>query len=285
MSSGLSAADASSRRAYWSSQMDQAAAFMDAAAAVPVVDDGQPMVSLTQAAADAGVQVLFSDTPYNTGHQRVFALRQGLVPGFLGAAREMNHRGWVMKVEDGYRSVDMQTHVGRQPGVFDFILRKTIWELDGQMPTAEFFLKRYRALVALTPKVGTHTSGSAIDISVYDQTTGQEIDRGGPYLEVSELTPMASPFISPQAQANRQAIVDIMHRHGLYAYPFEFWHFSGQDAYEPLLTPHGQALHAPIHWPGPGHNPVLIPDPLTSLQTPALIDQLIQQARQRLPNL
>ena len=91
-------------------------------------------------------------------------------------------------------------------------------------------------MVAAAPKVGTHMSGSAIDISVCRLDNGQEIDRGKPYLEMSELTPMASPFVSAEARANRAAITAVMARFGFVAYPWEFWHYNKDDAYDHHLN-------------------------------------------------
>lgn len=75
----------------------------------------------------------------------------------------------------------------------------------GQTPSPEFMFRRCRALVASVPKFDTHMSGSAIDISVMhlDEPT-RDVDRGAPYPEMSAMTPMASPFVSEQAQRNRR---------------------------------------------------------------------------------
>ena len=64
-------------------------------------------------------------------------------------------------------------------------------------------------LVAQIPKTGTHMSESAIDISVLDRTTGAEVNRGKPYLELSELTPLNSP---EEIQAEIQAAMDRQRR-------------------------------------------------------------------------
>jgi D-alanyl-D-alanine dipeptidase len=54
-------------------------------------------------------------------------------------------------------------------------------------------------------------------------------------LELSELTPMESPFISEAAAANRREITAIFASHGFVTYPYEFWHYNAGDAYEGLL--------------------------------------------------
>lgn len=237
------------RRAYWAKLMDEAFEFMETMRTYPVEECGEGFVSLPDAVAAAGVEVQFSTSKIALDLDRMFYLREGLIAGFIGAAREMNQRGWILKVEDGFRSLEMQANLSRKPSVFDAVLKTTIWELDGQPPTPEFMLKRLSALTATRPKIGTHMSGSAIDISVFERESGVEVDRGRPYLEMSELTPMQSPFVSAQALENRNAITAIMERHGFVAYPFEFWHYNGGDAYDEYLNKTGKpARYGAVHF-------------------------------------
>jgi D-alanyl-D-alanine dipeptidase len=202
----------------------------------PVVECGEQLVSLPDAAREGGVEVAFSERPHAHGLPRIFVLREGQIASFIDAASRLNRRGWVLKVEDGYRSREMQKYQGRMPALFDLILRKVVWELDGRTPEPDFFFRRLLTLVAQIPKTGTHMSGSAMDISVLERATGMEVDRGSPYIEMTERTPMNSPFVSSQARGNRQEITAIMRESGFVEYPFEFWHYSSGDVYEQLLN-------------------------------------------------
>jgi D-alanyl-D-alanine dipeptidase len=232
--------DNAARRSYWAGQLDEAHAFMMRVRDYPVAECGEPLASLADAAREAGVAVAFSDRPHVHGRPRNYLLREGLIARFVDAARRLNHRGWILRVEDGYRDLAMQTALGLQPSVFDVVLRKVTWELGGQTPEPAFLLKRLLTLAAQIPATGTHMTGSAIDISVRDRSTGEEVDRGGPYLEMSERTPMNSPFIGPQAGRNRQEITAIMRESGFVEYPYEFWHYSSGDAYDQCLRGTGQ---------------------------------------------
>jgi hypothetical protein len=212
------------RRAFWIEQSEQACDFMmKKILPYPVVESNEPFVSLREASAQAKVTVLFSDQQHVNNLERLFYLREGQIPGFLEAAKEMNLRGWAIRVEDGFRTREMQKYLGREPKVFDAILQKVIWELNGKTPEPELMFQRCTGLVATVPKFATHMSGSAIDISVMllDDVT-VEVDRGGPYIEMSERTPMKSPYISSEAQKNRDEIAAIMLKHGFVAYPWEF---------------------------------------------------------------
>ncbi len=273
------------RRAYWTSQFDEAHDFMMRVMEFPVVECGEKLVPLALAAAEASVDVAFSARPHVQGMPRLFLLRQGQIRGFLNAALEMNRRGWVLKVEDGFRNRTMQKFVGRTPAVFDAILKKVLWERDGRVPDAAFVFKRVMTLTAQMPKIGTHMSGSAIDISVLDRATGKEVDRGVPYLEMSERTPMASPFISAAAKRNREDITAIMGNAGFVAYPYEFWHYNSGDAYERILRGSGAAaLYGAVDVdPATG---ILMPmaEPTEPLNDLTEIEAEIQASLQRLPS-
>jgi D-alanyl-D-alanine dipeptidase len=213
--------------------------------------------------------VQFSQRPHVRGLPRLFVLREGQIPGFIGAAAEMNERGWVMRVEDGYRTAEMQKYLGRTPEVFDAVLATVLWELGGELPTPEFMFRRCSALVASVPKFGTHMSGSAIDISVmHADDPAREVDRGAPYLEMSALTPMASPFVSEVAQRNRRDITALMRRHGFVDYPYEFWHYSSGDAYEQVLLKTGApAIYGAVNRDATNNAVTPLPQPDTPLNS------------------
>jgi D-alanyl-D-alanine dipeptidase len=224
------------RRKYWIKQVELAYDFMEKMHKYPVKECGEPMVSMRQAVKDARLTVKFSDTKIANKYRRVFYLREGLIKNFLAIAKELNDRGWFLKVEDGFRTRNMQRFVGMQNCVFDVILKKVIWEQNGEVPSPELMLRRFSAFIATSAKVGTHISGSALDISVYQASNLSQLDRGGRYLELSELTFMDSPFISEKATKNRREIRRILKKYGFIAYPFEFWHFSQGDAYSEYIT-------------------------------------------------
>ena len=228
--------DEDARRTYWVEQMDAAYDFMMVIAGYPVEECGEAMAPLPNAAEEAGVEVIYSETKNVRNLDRIFYLREGLIASFVALAREMNERGWTLKVEDAYRSRGMQKLLARKENIFDVILQRVIWEQRREIPSSQQMLRRVTALVATSPKVGTHISGSAMDISVLDRDTGAEVPRGGPYLELSELTPMASPFVSLEARKNRDEITALLKRHSFTAYPYEFWHYSQGDAYDEYLN-------------------------------------------------
>ena len=275
--------DESQRRSYWAAQLDEAHDFMMRVMDYPVEECGERLIPLPDAADEASVEVYFSERPHVKELPRIYVLREGQIAGFVDAARRLNSRGWGMRVEDGYRSRTMQKCVGLEPYIFDVVLRKVIWELDGQTPDPDFFFKRLLTLVAQIPKTGTHMSGSAMDISVLDLNTGDEIDRGGPYIELSELTPMNSPFISREAMTNRQEITAIFRESGFVEYPYEFWHYSSGDAYEQILLATGRpARYGAVDFDTATGRMTPIENPREHLNSPAEIQAEIRASLERL---
>ena len=271
--------DEERRRRYWSDEMDAAYRFMLAIRDHPVAESGEPLSRLPDAAAAAGVKVYFSPLPHVRGLPRLFFLRAGLVADFLAAAAEMNGRGWALRVEDAYRTREMQKYNALRPEVFPAVLAKTRWELGGAMPDLELFRRRLAAMIAMSPKVGTHCSGSAVDVSVLTLDGRAEVDRGAPYLEISELTPMGSPFVSSEAAANRVEITAIMARHGFRTYPYEFWHYNKGDAYDEHLAGSGRpARYGPVDLDAATCAVAAVPDPAAPLNSEEELGARIAEA-------
>lgn len=270
------------RRQYWREQMDAAYQFMLAIQDYPVAECGEPLAGLPEAAATAGVKVLFSPLPHVRGLPRLFFLRRGLLKDFLAAADEMNRRGWALRIEDAYRTREMQKYNALRPEIFPAVLAKTRWELGGRMPTLELMRRRLAALIAMSPRVGTHCCGSAIDVSVWTLDGSAEIDRGAPYMEVSEKTPMGSPFVSEEARKHRAEITELMARHGFRTYSFEFWHYNKGDAYDEHLSGGGKpARYGPVDLDPATGAVTSIPDAAAPLNTEQEIGELIERAMGR----
>jgi len=275
--------DVAARRAYWAEQMDAAYNFMMAILEYPVEECGEGMTSLPEVVQAEGVRVEFSATKIARNLDRVFYLREGLIKDFVAIAREMNKRGWVLKVEDGFRSREMQKYLALRENVFDVILQKVMWEVEGDTPSPDLLFRRMSALVATIPKIGTHMSGSAIDISVLHAGDLLEVDRGGPYIEMSELTPMTSPFVSAEAAQNRAEITALMEKYGFLAYPYEFWHYNKGDAYDEFLSKSGRpARYGAIDFDPASGSISPIPNPKEPLHSLKEVQRYIEQALDRL---
>jgi len=270
------------RRKYWAEQMQLGYELVQTMMPFEVRDCGEGFASILNEASACGVEMLFSDSKIAGDLDRVFFIREGLVNDVMSAGRAMNERGWMLKIEDGYRSLEMQRQLGRKPEVFDAILQKCIWENGGELPPVELVFRRALVLIANIPKTGTHMSGSAIDISVFRRDDSSEVWRGNPYLEMSERTPMRSPFIEAGDLANRLEITALMEAHGFVHYPHEFWHYNQGDALGHVLS--GQpapARYGPVDWDPLANRVTPCEDPVGPLNPMAVIEDEIEAAMQR----
>ena len=275
--------DEVARVAFWVEYMEQSYALAEAIMRHPLQESREGFASIPAAAEEAGVDLRFSTTRLAGQFERLFFIRESLIPDLMAIARDMNARGWVLKIEDGYRTRQMQTALGRAPAVFDRIVQACIRECGGGRPPVELVFRRAMCLVANVPLTGTHLAGAAVDISVLRRDDGSEVWRGKPYLEMSECTPMDSPFVNAEERQNRQEITRSMERHGFLHYPGEFWHYDKGDSLYQIQARTGQpGRFGPVDW-DPATNAVTpFEDPRALLTPLDVLESLIQQATQRL---
>jgi len=119
------------RRVYWSIQMDEAFLFMQMIQKQKVDDCGEKLVAMQEVVIDSGVEVRFLAAKHVDGLNRQFYIRTGLIDSFIGAARELNDYGWMMRVEDGFRNRHMQSRLALDPVVFEQVFRCCVWECRG----------------------------------------------------------------------------------------------------------------------------------------------------------
>lgn len=274
--------DIAARRAYWAEQMQLGYELVQQVMEFPVHECGEGFASLRDAVEQEGVEVQFSESKIAGELDRVYFIRESLVKDVIEIAREMNSRGWILKIEDGYRSLEMQGQLVRKRELFDAILGKCIWENGGEIPPVEMVFRRATVLVANLPKVGTHMSGSAIDISVFHRDDGCEVWRGNPYLEMSERTPMRSPYVESEFIQNRLDITSILESHGFIHFPFEFWHYNQGDAMGNILSGKtSPARFGPVHWDPHTNHVTPVDNPRNPLNPLPVIQQEILAALER----
>jgi D-alanyl-D-alanine dipeptidase len=228
--------------------MEAAWEFMQRLLEYPVRECGEPLCPLPPRAADAGVEIAFAPGRKLGLFDRVFHVRDSLVEKLLAVAEAFARGGFVLRIEDAYRSPETQARGARSEYIVRAVLEKVLWELDGRPPTPELVFRRLAVWTATTPKFANHTSGSAVDISV-QRRDGAPLDLGGVYPELSLRTPMASPFVSEEVRRNRRMVCDLFAAEGFVPYPFEFWHFSQSDADAEMISHTGRAgRFGPVHW-------------------------------------
>lgn len=275
--------DEDARRSFWTEHMERSHHLLQAMTEYPTTESGEGFASIPDAAEAAGIEMLFSTSKIAGDLDRIFFIRASLIPDLLAIAGDMRRRGWLLKIEDGYRTQQMQTELGQKPVVFDMIVGSCRWELGGETPPLDLIRRRSTCLVANYPNRGTHTMGAAVDISVFELDTGAEVSRGKSYLEMSEYTPMDSPFVSDKEQQNRREITALMELHGFLHYPGEFWHYNKGDALYHYMAKTGQpAPYGPVHWDPASNQVTAYADVSSPLTPPAEMSAHLDAAIARL---
>ena len=271
------------RRKYWTDYMNRMDALIDELLDYPCEECGERLGSIPEAIDAAGVEAMYSDSLICDEFERIFVIRENLLPDLVTIASDMNERGWILKFEDGFRTEEMQTRLGRSREAFDRVVRSCVWESDLQRPPADLVFKRARVMIANYGRGGTHMQGSAVDISVFNRQDGSEIWRGCPYLEMSELTPMDCPFVSEEDHANRLAITEVMERNHFTHFPGEFWHYNQGDALDQILRKTARpGRFGPVHWDPVTHRVTPYEDPLQPLNSFEDVEAEIDVALARL---
>lgn len=74
-----------------------------------------------------------------------------------------------------------------------------------------------------------HSTGAAVDLILFDLTTGEQRDMTSPWPWDDESAPTAKEGLSEAAQRNREILVTALTGVGLVNYPGEWWHWSYGD--------------------------------------------------------
>ena len=79
--------------------------------------------------------------------------------------------------------------------------------------------------VADPAKGSRHNRGAAVDLTLIDLRTGQELTMPTPYDDFTSHARQDFMELPPEAIANRAKLRDAMTRHGFVPLPSEWWHF------------------------------------------------------------
>ena len=71
-----------------------------------------------------------------------------------------------------------------------------------------------------------HNRGCAVDLTLVDLESGNELNMPTPYDYFSEKAAAAYTDLPEDVLANRQLLQDVMGRHGFEIYDYEWWHFN-----------------------------------------------------------
>jgi len=74
-------------------------------------------------------------------------------------------------------------------------------------------------------RLSKHSRGSAVDLSLVDSKTGEEVYMGAPFDFFGEVSHIACPTITDDAKRMRQILKQVMENHGFDNYRKEWWHY------------------------------------------------------------
>lgn len=130
----------------------------------------------------------------------VVLLRKVAAQALVEAQQAFRAKGYQIKVFDGYRPLSVQ------------------WELWNTTPN-----KNYVA----NPRYGSnHNRGLAVDITLVDMETGQQVDMGTKYDFFGRRAHHTYTNLSEQVQTNRLLLKQTMERHGFSSIRSEWWHYN-----------------------------------------------------------
>ncbi|WP_380162407.1 M15 family metallopeptidase [Kineococcus sp. R86509] len=190
-------------------------------AAVPVREDGDPLVVLGPGFGPAGARV-----------RRAVAAR-------LALAQDGLPRGTSLRVVEGLRELSAQRAI-----IARYSAQVRAAHPDADDDLVHHLTSRFVAPVAVAP----HVAGSAVDLTLVDER-GRELDLGTPIDATPENSRGACATAAPvgaTARRHREVLGDVLLAAGFVNYPTEWWHWSFGDRYWAAVTGAEHALHGPL---------------------------------------
>lgn len=143
---------------------------------------------------------------------RAFA-RKPVVESLKKIQRELNKKGYGLKIFDGYRPYAI---------------------------TVEFYKKASdKNFVANPAKGSKHNRGCAVDLTLIDLKTGKEVAMATPYDSFSAAAAANYEPVSAEVKKNRDLLMATMKKYQLNVLDNEWWHFdfSGWQQYDLMDIP------------------------------------------------
>src|ERR1700733_14158962 len=145
----------------------------------------------------------FLGTPVYT-QARAF-LQRPAAEALVRAHHELKSRGYGLIIHDGYRP---------------WYVTKIFWEAT---PDDK------KIFVADPAKGSKHNRGCAVDLSLYDLTTGKEVKMPSGYDEMTERAYADYAGGMDDERAHRSLLREAMEKQGFKVNPTEWWHFDYKD--------------------------------------------------------
>ena len=188
--------------------------------AVPIQDNGEPLLdpcTLSPRIHFAEKHPKFADMP------RTPKVRRGVAERLAQAAASLPDGTDLILIE-GFRPLAQQRFMYEQLKA-EFARKHPEWN------TAT--LHRITNTMSAPPNdpcPPPHTTGGAVDLSLFRPETGEWLDMTSPFEMDETSAPSDTPGLSDQAQANRRLLFGALEKAGLTNYLGEWWHWSYGDS-------------------------------------------------------
>jgi D-alanyl-D-alanine dipeptidase len=211
--------------------------------AIPIVECHEPMIDLK-----SQHELVYGPPPENPLTEPDYTQLRETIFTKLCAAQKDLPQGWVFRVYEGFRSLKVQ----------HMLFEEEYARVQARYPDKnheELFRETTRLISPVknldgSTNIPPHHTGAAVDVEIMD-LSGKLVDMGmaiadwvcvNPDLCLSDCS-----FLSPEAQKNRQILLDVMAAHNFVNYPMEWWHFSYGDRYWAYYKKVSQAFYGPVN--------------------------------------
>ena len=150
-------------------------------------------------------------------NQNIALLTSSAANALTAVDADLELQGYDIKIYDAYRP---------QKSVDYFM--KWSYDLTDQRMKPEFYPnvdKEDLFSLGYLAARSAHSRGSAIDITLVDKATGQELDMGGHVDLLDPISSWGTTLITPEQFANRNILKNVMQAHGFKTITKEWWHW------------------------------------------------------------
>ncbi len=166
------------------------------------------LVEITAEAYDVALDIVYATDRNFTG-QTIYRraacyLHPDAAEGLRRAAELASPLGYRLKIFDGFRPIEAQ------------------WILWRHFPDPDYIAD---------PRVGSrHSTGTAVDLTLMDASTGRDLDMGTPFDDLAPSSWHGNIAIPANAQRSRLILLGIMTAAGFDFFRNEWWHYQLFDA-------------------------------------------------------
>ena len=151
--------------------------------------------------------------------------RKPALTALVKVQNDLNQKGLGLKIFDAYRPQKAVDHFVRWGKVISDTLTKA--KFYPQINKAQVFELGYVA-----EKSG-HSRGSAVDLTIINLDSFEELDMGSPWDFFGEISHHDSPLVDSMHTVNENHLRTIMIKHGFKPYPNEWWHYTLENEPHP----------------------------------------------------